>query len=136
MEELQRFGISMPTQLLNEFDTFIRKQGYTNRSQAVRDLIRREIVDQTWEQSTGQVTGILTLVYDHHSNLPGAITGVQHTHHELIVCTVHVHLDEHRCMEVIVLRGTACNVKEIADNLISLKGVEYGRLTATAIAGP
>lgn len=135
MEELQRFGISMPTQLLSAFDELISQQGYTNRSQAIRDLIRRELIDQTWEQSDEQIIGILNIVYDHHAGLPDAITSVQHTHHEVIVCTVHVHLDEHRCMEVIVLRGAANQIKEIANLLISLKGVEYGRLSAAAITG-
>lgn len=133
MESVVRFGVSMPTELLQAFDSLLGERGYASRSEAVRDLVRRELVSQTWEQESGPVIGILSIVYDHHAGVSGAIMGMQHASHQVIVCNVHLHLDENRCMEVIVLRGQADEIKEIAGHVTSLKGVEYGQLSAAAI---
>lgn len=120
----------MPEELLTCFDHLVHTRGYSNRSEAVRDLVRRELVEQAWEQKTGTAIGILTLIYDHQSSVGDTLTKTQHMHHEVVVCATHIHLNEHRCMEVVVLRGDVSLVKEIADHLGSTRGVCYSRLTA------
>lgn len=132
-ETLMRFGVSMPAGLLAEFDALNETRGYTNRSEALRDLVRREIVEQNWETNTAPVIGVLTIVYDHGAGVGAALGDMQHAHHKEVVCTMHIHLDAHRCMEMVVLRGEAPKVKTISDHLISIRGVHYGRLLAAAI---
>jgi len=132
-ERLTRFGVSMPADLLDQFDEMLVTRGYNSRSEALRDLVRRELVEQKWEASAVHVTGILTIVYDHGAGVADALGSMQHAHHQEIVCTMHVHLDAHRCMEVIVLRGRAQQVKAIAAHLVSIRGVHHGRLVAAAI---
>jgi CopG family nickel-responsive transcriptional regulator len=132
-DALVRFGVAMPAGLLAEFDALVAERGYANRSDALRELVRREIVKEEWEKGAGQVTGVLTIVYDHDAGVGDALVKVQHAQHEAIVCTMHVHLDEHRCMEMVVLRGPAQTVKSIASHLSSVRGVHYGQLTAAAV---
>ena len=132
MSELSRIGVAIDTDLLEKFDTHIGQRGYTNRSEAFRDLIRDALIERTWEQPDSEVVGSVTLVYDHHvRQLGDHLTGVQHEHHHNILSTLHVHLDHHNCLEVIVVRGKAKQVQTIADALISTKGVKHGRLTIT-----
>ena len=103
-----------------------------NRSEALRDLIRASLVEEQWETGAGEVVGTVTLVYDHHaSDLAERLTESQHSHHEEIVSTLHVHLDAHHCLEVVVLRGAAADLKRIADGLIGTKGVKHGKFVAT-----
>lgn len=132
MGELSRIGVAIDTDLLEKFDAHIGQRGYTNRSEAFRDLIRDALIERTWEQPDSDVVGSVTLVYDHHvRQLGDHLTGVQHEHHHNILSTLHVHLDHHNCLEVIVVRGKAKQVQSIADALISTKGVKHGRLTIT-----
>jgi CopG family nickel-responsive transcriptional regulator len=130
--ELSRIGVAIDSELLVQFDRLIAQRGYTNRSEAFRDLIRDELVERSWESPESQVVGTVTLVYDHHVRLLNEkLTEMQHQHHRAILSTLHVHLDHDNCLEVLVVRGRASAVRQIADALISTKGVKHGRLTIT-----
>ncbi len=132
MSELSRIGVAIDADLLEKFDRLISERGYTNRSEAFRDLIRDELVEKTWETPTSHVVGTVTLVYDHHVRLLNEkLTDIQHDFHQLILSTLHVHLDHDHCLEVLVVRGKAADVRKVADTLISAKGVKHGRLTIT-----
>jgi len=128
-----RFGVSLDQTLLAQFDRVIARKGYTNRSEAIRDLIRESLVREQWELGTDEVVGTLTLVYNHEvRDLSDKLTDLQHAHYRAIVSTLHVHLDAHHCLEVLVLRGKAKELKSIADRLIGTRGVKHGTFSATA----
>jgi len=130
---LTRFGISLDAKLLREFDRLIKRKGYTNRSEAIRDLIRDNLVREQWELGTAEAVGTITLVYNHETReLADKLTDLQHDHYERIVSTLHVHLDAHYCLEVMVVRGRAAELKQIADKLIGTRGVKHGTFSATA----
>ena len=132
MSGLSRIGVAIDSDLLEKFDSLIGQRGYTNRSEAFRDLIRDELVEKTWESPESQVVGTVTLVYDHHVRLLNEkLTGIQHDFHHSILSTLHVHLDHDNCLEVLVVRGRSADVRKVADVLISTKGVKHGRLTIT-----
>lgn len=132
MGEVTRFGVSLDEKLLRQFDRLIVRKGYANRSEALRDLIRESLVRDQWELGTEEAVGTITLVYDHETrDLADKLTDLQHAHYESIVSTLHVHLDPHHCLEVLVLRGTARTLKEIADRLIGTRGVKHGTFSAT-----
>ncbi len=133
MAELSRIGVAIDSDLLKKFDSLIEKRGYTNRSEAFRDLIRDELVEKAWEAPDKPVVGTVTIVYDHHVRLLNEkLTDLQHDYHPYILSTLHVHLDHDHCLEVLVVKGKAATVKKIADSLISTKGVKHGRLTITS----
>ena len=133
MGELSRIGVAIDADLLQKFDKLIASRGYSNRSEAFRDLIRDELVERSWEQPDSNVVGTVTLVYDHHVRmLSDRLTDLQHSHFHHILSTLHVHLDHNNCLEVLVVKGRASAVKKIADALISTKGVKHGRLTITS----
>jgi CopG family nickel-responsive transcriptional regulator len=122
----------MDQELLSRFDERIHRAGYTNRSEAIRDIVRDYLVRGEWAAGDTEVIGTLTLVYDHHTRLlEGKLTELQHEHHEHIRCSTHVHLDHHNCLEVIVLAGPADKVRSLAEELISARGVKHGELTCT-----
>lgn len=132
MSGLSRIGVAIDSDLLDKFDRLIAQRGYTNRSEAFRDMIRDELVEKTWESPESKVVGTVTLVYDHHVRLLSEkLTGIQHDFHRSILSTLHVHLDRDHCLEVLVVRGRAADVRGVADALISAKGVKHGRLTIT-----
>ncbi|HEX9079521.1 MAG TPA: nickel-responsive transcriptional regulator NikR [Desulfuromonadaceae bacterium] len=132
MGETVRFGISIDSSLLERFDRVVEEKGYVNRSEAIRDLIRDALVEQAWEGGEEETVGTVTLVYDHHvRDLSEKLTEYQHDHHEQIISTLHVHLDHHNCLEVLVIRGAARSVKRLADALIGVKGVKHGKLVMT-----
>jgi CopG family transcriptional regulator, nickel-responsive regulator len=132
MSDLVRFGVSIDERLLDRFDELITEKSYVNRSEALRDLIRSALVQDQWDAGDAEAIGTVTLVYDHHSHdLPDKLAEHQHAHHEEVVSTLHVHLDSHHCLEVIVLRGVARDLKRIADGLIGTKGVKHGKFVAT-----
>ncbi|RJQ50751.1 MAG: nickel-responsive transcriptional regulator NikR [Actinobacteria bacterium] len=132
MTELTRFGISIDSKLLEAFDELIAAKGAANRSEAIRDLIRAALVETEWETSDVETVGTVTLVYDHHTrDLSEKLDHLQHEHHDSIVSTIHVHLDHHNCLEVLVVRGESGEIKKIADMLIATKGVKHGKLTMT-----
>ena len=132
MSELSRIGVAIDSELLDKFDRLIARRGYENRSEAFRDLVRDELVEETWKSPESEVVGTVTLVYDHHARLlPEKLTDFEHEHHRSILSTLHVHLDHDNCLEVVVVRGKAGAVQKIANTLISTKGVKHGRLTIT-----
>lgn len=133
MAGITRFGVSLEGRLLAKFDRMIGRKGYANRSEAIRDLIRESLVREQWEIGDGDAVGTLTLVYDHETReLEERLTELQHAHYQAIVSTLHVHLDAHHCLEVLVLRGRAALLKSIADRLIGTRGVKHGTFSATA----
>jgi CopG family nickel-responsive transcriptional regulator len=132
MGGLSRIGVAIDTDLLDQFDRLINQRGYTNRSEAFRDLIRDELVQKVSESPDSHVVGTVTLVYDHHVRmLSDKLTDIQHDFHRSILSTLHVHLDHDHCLEVLVVRGKSVDVRKVADALISTKGVKHGRLTIT-----
>jgi CopG family transcriptional regulator, nickel-responsive regulator len=132
MADLTRFGISIDARLLDRFDQMIGDKGYVNRSEAIRDLIRGALVDEEWARDDQEIVGTVTLVYDHHTrDLSDKLTEHQHAHHDEIVSALHVHLDAHHCLEVVVVRGKARQVKRLADELIGTKGVKHGKLVTS-----
>jgi CopG family transcriptional regulator, nickel-responsive regulator len=127
-----RFGISLDQSLLKKFDERIRRKGYLNRSEAIRDLIRDSLVMEEWEQATGETVGTITIVYSHDKReLLDLLTRIQHHHHNLIISSMHIHLDEHNCLELIAVKGKGEEIKTIADRLIGAKGVKHGKLSLT-----
>jgi CopG family transcriptional regulator, nickel-responsive regulator len=133
MSELTRIGVAIDKDLLESFDALIGSRAYPNRSEAFRDLIRRELAEESAAKPDQEVVGSLTLVYDHHVRmLSDKLLDMQHDHYEEILSTLHVHLDHHNCLEVLLIRGPAANVRAIADRLISTKGVRHGKLTIAA----
>ena len=132
MGKLTRFGVSLDEELLEPFDALCAVKGYSHRSEAIRDLIRKALVAEEWQQADGQGAGTLTLVYDHHKNdLARRLTQMQHDEHDIIIATLHVHLDHHNCLEVLILKGEAARVRALADKLISCKGVKHGTFSGT-----
>lgn len=129
---LRRFSVSLEEELLEQFDSYIRERGYVNRSEAVRDLIRKEFISEEWEQD-GDVAGVVTLVYNHHQpQLQEKITEIQHDYYTLITSTTHVHMDHHNCLEVIIVKGKASRIREMAEKVIAMRGVKNGNLTMTS----
>ena len=125
-----RFGVSLDSDLLERFDALCDQRGYQTRSEAIRDLLRSTLVEQEWRDSGQDIAATLTLVYDHHkSDLAQNVTNVQHDAYPLIITTLHVHLDHHNCLEVLVLKGPCADVRALAERLIAAKGVMFGKLS-------
>jgi CopG family nickel-responsive transcriptional regulator len=128
---LERIGVSLEDELLARFDKLIGEKGYVNRSEAIRDLIRDALVQRSWSESAGREerVAVVTLVYDHDSSsLAQKLAHIQHENHKAVVSALHVHMDEHNCLEVLVLRGRARDVIGMGEGLVSTKGVKYGKL--------
>ncbi len=131
-DQVSRFSVSLPPRLLEQLDGMAKEKGYENRSQAIADMIRAQLVEHRQKFGTAEIAGTITLVYDHHKqHVQAALTDIQHDHHEVIVSTLHVHLDHDNCLEVLVVRGKADIIKKIADELTTAKGVKHGKLTVT-----
>ncbi|MBP9901043.1 MAG: nickel-responsive transcriptional regulator NikR [Verrucomicrobiota bacterium] len=127
-----RFSISLPASLLEQLDAMVHEKSYDNRSLAIADMIRDQLVEHRKRFGGEEIVGTITLVYDHHrQHVQEALTEIQHDHHEVIISAVHVHLDHHNCLEVLIVKGKAALVKKIADELIAAKGVKHGKLTVT-----
>ncbi|MCX7727303.1 MAG: nickel-responsive transcriptional regulator NikR [Chitinispirillaceae bacterium] len=134
MEQCIRFGVSLPPKLLEDFDKEINRRGYSNRSEAIRDLIRNELVKKEWENISGETAAAVILVYDHHQRgLTEKLTEKQHEYYEYIISTMHSHLDHDNCIEVILLRGKAEIVRNIAENLVSQKHVKLGKFVPATL---
>jgi CopG family nickel-responsive transcriptional regulator len=132
MAEIIRFGISIDERLLDRFDRVIEEKGYSNRSEAIRDLIRNALVEEEWSHENEETVGTVSLVYDHHTrDLADKLTEHQHSHHKEIISSLHVHLDAHHCLEVVVIKGKAKKIKRLAEELIGTKGVKHGKLMMT-----
>jgi len=130
--DLARLSFSLEQPLLERLEALRRETGYANRSEFLRDLIRARLVDRAWERDE-EAVGTITLVYDHHARgLTDKLTDLQHDHHEVILATTHVHLDHHRCVEVILVRGRAARIRAIADGLKRHKGVLHGELSMSS----
>lgn len=122
-----RFGVSINDTLLKRFDELISAKGYKNRSEAIRDLIRNSLVEEELSNEEAAAVGSVALVYDHHTrDLADKLTDHQHSHHEEIISALHVHLDAHHCLEIVVVKGQAKKIKKLADELIGTKGVKHG----------
>jgi len=135
MGDLSRTGVSIDSELLERFDRFIESQGYHNRSEAFRDLIRDRLVSAAVLAPSAEVVGTVTLIYDHHCRLlPEKLTEIQHQHHAEIISTVHAHLDHDTCLEVVVVKGKSKPNQQLADLLISTRGVQHGRLVMSSTA--
>ncbi len=131
-ENVTRFSISLPPSLLLQLDQMSSEKGYANRSLAVADMIRNQLVEHRQKTGAEDIAGTITLVYDHHKpHLQSTLTDIQHDHHNVILSTVHVHLDHHNCLEVLLVRGPGKVIRKIADALITAKGVKHGKLTVT-----
>lgn len=132
MGEITRFGISIDSELLEGFDRLISRKGYSNRSEAIRDLIRDTLVDVEWAEGDRETVGTITIVYNHEvRELSDKLTDLQHGHFAAIVSALHVHLDAHNCLEVLVVKGKSAEIRAIADAVIGTKGVKHGKLTMT-----
>lgn len=133
MGDTTRFGISIDSDLLDSFDRLLTRKGYQNRSEAIRDLIRASIVEHKMDSSDEEMVGTVTMVYNHHvRDLSDKLTEHQHQHHHQVVSALHVHLDAHNCLEVLVLRGANAEINRIADELLGVKGVKHGKLFLTS----
>ena len=132
MSELVRFGVSLEKSLLERFDVLIREKQYTNRSEALRDLIREELVQREWREGR-DVAGAITLINDHHKrDVLSKVTDTQHAFQQVIISTQHIHLDHHNCLEIVAARGKAEEVQKLADALRSIKGVRHATLSMSS----
>ncbi|MCS7230104.1 MAG: nickel-responsive transcriptional regulator NikR [Candidatus Kryptonium sp.] len=128
-----RFGVSMENELLEKFDKLIQQKGYTNRSEAIRDLIREKLVEQAIEKNK-ICFGIFSFVYDHRKReLEEKLTDFQHEHFNMIISTTHIHIDQNHCLEVVIMKGKSEDLKKITDKVLSFKGVENGKLVLTTV---
>ena len=133
MENIMRFGVSIEPKLLKKFDVQIKKQGYTNRSEAIRDMIRKNLITTKQTQPDAEAIGTLTIMYDHHTGtLTDKLLHVQHDHHHEILSTTHIHVDHHNCLEVLVLKGKTKQINKLADAIKALKGIKHGELVITS----
>ncbi len=132
MNKTTRFGVSLDEDLLASFDALCQRNGYSNRSEAIRDLIRNALVEDDWNKDKAQGAGTLSLVYDHHqSDIAKKLMTIQHDDHDCIIATLHVHLDHHNCLEVLVLKAEVERVRNLANKLISTRGVKHGAFSIT-----
>ena len=133
MGKVVRFGVSVEGELLKKFDRLIDNIGYSNRSEAIRDLIRERLVRKEWEDKDKETVGILGLVYNHEKReLTEKLTRIQHEYLHATISSTHIHLDQHNCLEVIILKGKSGFIRKIADELLSTKSVKHGELIMTS----
>ncbi|WP_028551074.1 nickel-responsive transcriptional regulator NikR [Paenibacillus sp. UNC451MF] len=131
-DALVRFGISMPQSLIEQFDALLAEQGYDNRSEAIRDLVRKALLAPSQIHPDQMAAGTIVMVYDHHvSDLPIVLTELQHEYHHEINSTMHIHLNHQQCLEVIVVRGIVSKLRELQQRIQVLKGVFYAELSVT-----
>ena len=134
MRKLVRFGVSMSPALFEKFNNIIREKGYASRSEAIRDLIRDLIVQEEWKESEKEAIASLTIVYNHAvRGINDKLIEIQHRYHDNIISSMHVHIDEHNCMEILVIKGKTKQIKKISDILISSRGVKHGKLVMTSL---
>jgi CopG family nickel-responsive transcriptional regulator len=125
---LKRFGVSLEHDLLTQFDALLESQGYSNRSEAIRDLIRDALINREWIEENTETAGVVIIVYNHHQHeLSKKVTDIQHKDFTKVISSLHLHLDEHNCLEVILLKGKAREIKDLANSLISTRGVKFGQ---------
>lgn len=133
MSDLMRFGVSLNSKLLEQFDALIEREGYENRSEAIRDLIRERLIGEEWKNDEKETVGVFSLVYDHHHrDLTKHLNNVQHKYLDIIKSSTHLHIDHDNCLEVIILMGKSGEIKRVADLLSSTKGIKHGKLIMTS----
>ncbi len=131
-EKITRFGVSIEPDLLKKFDKTIKMEGYTNRSEAIRDLVRKNLIIEENKNPNAESIGTLTMIYDHHTgDLTNKLLDLQHDHTKEILSTTHIHIDHDNCLEVLVLKGKTGKIQKLADNIKSLKGIKHGELVIT-----
>lgn len=131
--ELERISLTIDRDLMRRFDALLARTGHTNRSEAIRDLIRARLVEETWTAEDTDAVASITMVYDHEKReLADKLTETGHAHHEQILASMHVHLDRRHCLEVIALRGAPAELRHLADHMIGMKGVKHGQLAMTS----
>jgi len=132
-ESVVRFSVSLPRPLARALDQMTAEKGYDNRSLAIADMIRAHLVEHRQQMGAGEIAGSITLVYDHHRHhLQDLLTDLQHEHREVIISSLHCHLDHDHCLEVLAVRGKSAAIKQLADEMIAAKGVKHGKLTITS----
>jgi len=132
MDKIIRFGVSIDPDLLEKFDRMMKKKGYANRSEAIRDIIRDHLVIEHIKDPSAEVIGTLTMIYDHHTGtLVDRLLEIQHDHYQEILTTTHIHIDHNTCLEVLVLQGKIQHIQELADTIKALKGIKHGELVVT-----
>ena len=135
MESIKRFGVSIEKSLIEKFDAYINSKNYTNRSEALRDLIRKELVEEQWLKSDKNAAGAIVLVYDHHRReLVDNLLNIQHDYHKIIVSSQHIHLDHRICLEIIVVKGKINEICNLESKLKSIKGVKHVSLSRSTLA--
>ena len=135
MNILKRFGVSIESDLLIKFDSYIDLHNYKNRSEAIRDLIRKELIDQEWSESDKAVAGAIVIVYNHHKHeVVNKLLNIQHGYNDLVVSSQHIHLDHDNCLEIVAVRGKMNKIIDLASKLKSIKGVKHASLTKSTLA--
>ena len=130
MSDLTRTALAIDKGLLAKFDGWMKRHGYTNRSEAVRDLVRSALVEEQWRDPGANVVAVLSIIFDHAArDLAQEVTEMQHKDHHAVLCSQHVHLDHHRCLEVILMQGKARQLRRLADGIIATRGIHAGKLT-------
>ena len=133
MAELERVSLAIERELIERFDKLLERSGHKNRSEAIRDLVRNRVVEEDWAAGAGETVGTVTLVYDHTKrDLADRLLEAGHEHHGQVLATMHVHLDDTNCLEVIAMRGRPKELRHIADHLIGMKGVRHGKLVMSS----
>jgi len=133
MQRIERIGVSLEEELLSRFDKLIAKKGYQSRSEAIRDLVRQQLSGEHLADPKAKAVAAVFVVYDHHSTkLMEKLTSLQHSHLLQTISSMHIHLDEHDCLEVIVLRGKVAEINKMAENMLSQKGVKLGKINLVA----
>jgi len=133
MADIVRQSFSMEAPLWDKLEHLVKQKGYTNRSEFIRDMLRERLVEQEWEDEAREVVGTITMLYDHHTRLLGEkLTDIQHDHHQSIMATTHVHLDHDLCAEMIMMRGKAARIREVADRIRQQKGVLHTSLSISS----
>lgn len=132
MEHITRFGVSIEPELLEKFDRFLKEKGYDNRSEAIRDLIRQQLITVTTHDNNAVMLGTFTMVYNHHTGqLTEKLLDIQHDHTDEILTTTHIHIDHHHCLEILILKGKKGKLQHLADTITALKGIKHGELVLT-----
>lgn len=133
MSDLIRFGISLPGPLLKEFDSYIQNENYTNRSEAIRDLIRNTMIKREWEETDHEVAGAIIFIYDHHvRELLKKITDIQHDYYKLIISSQHIHLDHDNCLEIVVVKGSSMEIQNLYKKIKSIKSIKHAELSMSS----
>ncbi len=134
MSDLTRTALAIDKGLLAKFDGWMKRHGYTNRSEAVRDLVRSALVEEQWRDPGANVVAVLSIIFDHAArDLAQEVTEMQHKDHHAVLCSQHVHLDHHRCLEVILMQGKARQLRRLADGIIATRGIHAGKLTMLSL---